>query len=149
VTLLDALHLAAGVLLAGAAFLVLLRMVRGPTIIDRMIASDVLVTLVLLALTADMVIGHHTRSLPLLLALSGTAVLGSVAVARYVSKHDRRADGQHPSTPKGAEKSQATERPAAPAERPRAAGKSQASGGPRASGEPRGSGAPRDPGRRN
>ncbi len=71
-TLVDSLHLAAGVLLAVAAGLVLVRMLRGPTIIDRMIASDVLVTLVLLAVVADMVIGHHTRSLPLLLALSGT-----------------------------------------------------------------------------
>lgn len=89
-TLIDVLHLTAGVLLAAAAGLVLVRMLRGPTIIDRMIASDVLVTLVLLALVADMVIGKHTRSMPLLFALSGTAVLGSIAVARYVSKHDRR-----------------------------------------------------------
>lgn len=94
-TLVDSLHLGAGVLLAVAAGLVLVRMLRGPTIIDRMIASDVLVTLVLLAVVADMVIGHHTRSLPLLLALSGTGVLGAIAVARYVSKHDRRAEG-HP-----------------------------------------------------
>jgi multicomponent Na+:H+ antiporter subunit F len=92
-TLVDVLNVATGVLLAVAAGLVVIRIVRGPTIIDRMLASDVLVTLVLLALVADMVIGGHTRSLPLLLALSGTAVLGSIAVARYVSKHDRRTEG--------------------------------------------------------
>jgi multicomponent Na+:H+ antiporter subunit F len=91
-TLVEVLHLLAGALMAAAAGLVLIRMLRGPTIIDRMVASDVLVTLVLLALVADMVMGDHTRSIPLLFALSGTSVLGSIAVARYVSKHDRGAD---------------------------------------------------------
>ncbi|WP_210506394.1 monovalent cation/H+ antiporter complex subunit F [Naasia sp. SYSU D00057] len=93
-TLVDILHLIAGVLFAGAAFLVLLRILRGPSIIDRMVSSDVLVTLVMLALIADMVANHHTRSIPLVLALAGTAVLGAIAVARYVSKHDRRSDGE-------------------------------------------------------
>jgi multicomponent Na+:H+ antiporter subunit F len=92
VTLVDILHAITGVLFAAAALLVLIRIVRGPSIIDRMVGSDVLVTLVLLALIADMVVNHHTRSVPLLLALSGTAVLGSIAVARYVSKHDRSPD---------------------------------------------------------
>jgi multicomponent Na+:H+ antiporter subunit F len=93
-TLVDILHTITGVLFAAAAGLVLLRMVRGPSIIDRMVASDVLVTLLMLALIADMVTGQHTRSIPLLLALSGTAVLGSIAVARYVSKHDRTSDDE-------------------------------------------------------
>ncbi|WP_210480726.1 monovalent cation/H+ antiporter complex subunit F [Naasia sp. SYSU D00948] len=88
----DVLHAATGILLAAAALLVLLRLVRGPAIVDRMVASDLLLTVVVLALVADMAIGGHTRSLPLVLALAGTAVLGAIAVARYVSKHDRRPE---------------------------------------------------------
>jgi multicomponent Na+:H+ antiporter subunit F len=93
-TLVDILNAISGVLFAASAGLVLIRIVRGPSIIDRMVGSDVLVTLVLLALIADMVVNHHTRSIPLLLALSGTAVFGSIAVARYVSKHDRSSDDE-------------------------------------------------------
>ncbi len=91
-SLLDVLHAATGVLLAVAAALVLIRLVRGPTIVDRMIASDLVLTIVLLALVAEMTINGHTRSLPLLIALAGTAVLGAIAVARYISKHDDRAE---------------------------------------------------------
>ncbi len=84
------LHTVVGVLLAVAILLVLIRLLRGPSIIDRMIASDVIVTLVLLTLVADMVINDTLRSLPIVVALSGTAVLAAVAVARYVSRQDRR-----------------------------------------------------------
>lgn len=84
------LHLAVFALMAAAFALVVVRLLKGPSIVDRMIASDVLVTLVLLTLVADMVVNRHLRTLPVLIALSGTAVLASVAVARYVSRQDRR-----------------------------------------------------------
>ncbi len=94
-TVVSVLHAATGILLAVAAVLVLIRLLRGPAIVDRMVASDLLVTIVVLALVAEMTIGHHLRSLPLVLAVSGTAVLGAIAVARYISKQDRtdHADG--------------------------------------------------------
>jgi len=80
------LHITAGVLLGLGAILVLYRLVRGPTILDRMIASDVLLTTVNLVLCVEMVIGRHTRTLPVVLVLAGTAVFGSIVVARYVSR---------------------------------------------------------------
>lgn len=92
----ELLHAAAAVLLSVAAVLVLIRLVRGPAIVDRMVASDLLLTIVVLALVAEMTVGAHTRSLPLVLAISGTAVLGGIAVARYVSKQDRRPEGSAP-----------------------------------------------------
>ncbi|PVZ96389.1 hypothetical protein DDQ50_05860 [Amnibacterium flavum] len=58
-----------------------------------MIASDVLLTTVILVLGAEMIIGGHTRTLPIVLVLTGTAVFGSIAVARYVSKHDKPGAG--------------------------------------------------------
>jgi multicomponent Na+:H+ antiporter subunit F len=71
---------------AGAA---LFRVVRGPSILDRMIASDVLLTTLLLAVGAEMVVSGHTWSIPLLLVLASTAIFGTVTVARYVAWRER------------------------------------------------------------
>lgn len=79
----------ASALFAVAAGLTLYRIVRGPTILDRMIASDVLVTTIILVLGAEMVAGGHTNSIPIMLALAAVAIFATVAVARYVSKQDR------------------------------------------------------------
>jgi multicomponent Na+:H+ antiporter subunit F len=84
-----ALHWVAGGILAVSAMLAVIRMVAGPTILDRMIASDVLLTTLLLVVGAEMVINHHTRTIPIMLVLAGTAAFATIAVARYVSKQDR------------------------------------------------------------
>ena len=85
------LHWIAGGLFAAAAFLALVRVVRGPSILDRMIASDVLLTTLILVVGAEMVVNGHTRNVPLMLVLSGVAIFATVAVAGYVSKQDRDA----------------------------------------------------------
>nr|WP_217270959.1 monovalent cation/H+ antiporter complex subunit F [Frigoribacterium sp. VKM Ac-2836] len=73
---------------AFAALASVIRIVRGPSILDRMIASDMLLTTLICVLAADMVFNGHTRTIPVILALALTAVLGSITVARYVSKQD-------------------------------------------------------------
>ena len=88
-SLLDALHLVAGTLFAAGAVLALIRIVRGPTILDRMIGSDVVLTVLILIVGAEMVFSGHTRTIPIMLVLTGTAAFGTIAVARYVSKQDR------------------------------------------------------------
>lgn len=79
----------ASALFAVAAGAALYRIVRGPTILDRMIASDVLVTTIILVLGAEMAARGHTNSIPIMLALAAVAIFATVAVARYVSKQDR------------------------------------------------------------
>ncbi len=76
------------VVFAAAALLALIRIVRGPSILDRVIAADVLLTEVLCILGADMAIGHHTRSLPIMLVIAAVGVFGSIAVARFVARRD-------------------------------------------------------------
>ena len=71
-----------------AGLLTLWRIVFGPSILDRAVASDVLLTLVMCALGADMVINHHTRSLPALLVIAAVGVFGSIAIARFVARRD-------------------------------------------------------------
>ena len=90
-TLISVLFLVAGILFAAAALFVLYRIVVGPSILDRMIASDVLLTTLILVVGAEMVYNGHTRTIPVMLVLASTAVFATVAVARYVSKQDKLA----------------------------------------------------------
>lgn len=78
----------AGALFGVAALCALYRIVRGPTVLDRVIASDVLVATVICALGAEMAFNDHTDTLPVLLVLALFAVLGSLSVARFLPVRD-------------------------------------------------------------
>jgi multicomponent Na+:H+ antiporter subunit F len=82
-----------------AALLVVYRIVRGPSILDRMIASDVLLTTLMLVVGAEMVLNGHTRTIPLMVVLASTAIFATIAVARYVSKQDRSASSTYTISP--------------------------------------------------
>ncbi len=82
----DWVFIAVGIMLTAAASMALFRIIRGPSILDRMIASDMLLTTFLCALGAEMIYNSHTRTLPAMLVLAATAFLASVVVARYVSR---------------------------------------------------------------
>lgn len=79
-----------GLLFGAAALLILYRVVRGPSLLDRVIASDVLITTLVLAAGAEMVINGHTRSIPLMLVLAAVAAFATIAVARYVGQQSRQ-----------------------------------------------------------
>ncbi len=85
-----ALPIVIGALFTIAALLAVYRIVRGPSILDRMIASDVLLTTILLVVGAEMVFNSHTRNIAMMLVLASIAIFGTVAVARFVSKQDQR-----------------------------------------------------------
>lgn len=74
---------------AAAALVTLYRIVVGPSILDRAVASDVLLTEVLCILGADMVVSRHTDTLPVLLVLASVGVFGSIVIARFVAGKDR------------------------------------------------------------
>lgn len=73
---------------AVAALLTVWRIITGPSILDRAVASDVLLTLVVCVLGAEMALNHHTRTLPLLLIVAAVGVFGSISVARFVARRD-------------------------------------------------------------
>ena len=75
-----------GVAFASAAFMGLYRIIRGPTILDRMIASDMLLTTIICALGVLLVYNPRAGTVPVMLVLAATAILGAVVVARYVSR---------------------------------------------------------------
>ena len=90
----DAMFVAVGCMLALASAASLYRIVRGPAILDRMIASDMLVTTIIIVLGVEMVYHEHTRSIPIMMVLALVAVFASMSVARYVSKQS--AERRHP-----------------------------------------------------
>ena len=73
---------------AVAAVITLWRIVIGPSILDRAVASDVLLTEVMCVLGAEMAINHHTRTLPVLLIIAAVGVFGSISIARFVARKD-------------------------------------------------------------
>lgn len=82
------LLLAIMVIFGVAAILTVVRIVRGPSILDRAVASDVLLTEVMCVLGAEMAINGHTRSIPVLLIIAAVGVFGSISVARFVARRD-------------------------------------------------------------
>ena len=76
------------VVFGAAAILTMIRIVRGPSILDRAVASDVLLTEVMCVLGAEMAINGHTRNIPVLLIIAAVGVFGSIAVARFVARRD-------------------------------------------------------------
>ncbi|RRJ88384.1 sodium:proton antiporter [Gulosibacter macacae] len=77
---------------AAAAVLALIRIVRGPSIVDRMAGSDTLLTVLICVLASEMALNGHLNTLPLLIALAMTASIGTLAVARFVSRVRRQSD---------------------------------------------------------
>jgi multicomponent Na+:H+ antiporter subunit F len=84
----NVLLIAIYVVFAVAALLTLWRIIIGPSILDRAVASDVLLTEVMCVLGAEMAINHHTRSLPVLLIIAAVGVFGSISIARFVARRD-------------------------------------------------------------
>ena len=82
------------VALALAAAGAIIRIARGPSLLDRVLAADVLLAILGAALCIDMAVNRHLNNLMLVVAISVIGFIGSVTVARFVA--DRR---EHPSEP--------------------------------------------------
>jgi multicomponent Na+:H+ antiporter subunit F len=78
----------ASIMFAVGALLAVYRIVIGPSVLDRVIASDVLVATIICALAAEMALNRHTDTLPVLLVLALFAVLGSLSVAHFLPARD-------------------------------------------------------------
>ena len=68
--------------LAVAALLLVARISLGPTMLDRVVALDVLVAVVICGLALEAAILRHTTTLPILGVLSLLGFVGSVSIAR-------------------------------------------------------------------
>jgi multicomponent Na+:H+ antiporter subunit F len=73
-------------LLAVAGVLAVVRMERGPSMLDRTIALDVLTTTLVAAVALEAAWSRRTDTVPLLVALSLVGFVGSVTIARFASR---------------------------------------------------------------
>jgi multicomponent Na+:H+ antiporter subunit F len=70
-------------MLALAALLLVIRIALGPTMLDRVVALDVLVAVIICGLALEAAANRHTTTLPVLVVLSLVGFVGSVSVARF------------------------------------------------------------------
>lgn len=82
------------VMLAGAAAGVLYRLVKGPSLLDRVLSSDVLLSVVVAAIALEMVWSDHSDYMMVIVTVSLLGFIGSVSVARFVQPTRPRKTGQ-------------------------------------------------------
>ncbi|WP_109472763.1 monovalent cation/H+ antiporter complex subunit F [Ornithinimicrobium cavernae] len=90
---------AIGILLVSASLLSVVRIITGPSVLDRVVATDVLVSIVVCSLGAQTALVEGSSTMPLLITLSLVGFMGSVAVARFVARdRDYPVDFDEPDT---------------------------------------------------
>ena len=75
-------------MLGVAALLLVLRISLGPTMLDRVVALDVLVAVMICGLALEAAVHRHTTTLPVLVVLSLLGFVGSVSIARFTPGSD-------------------------------------------------------------
>ena len=90
----DIAGLSALAMLLVGMILVLWRLARGPTAADRVIALDLLSVLVVAFRVAVSIHARETGYLDVAIAYACIAFLGTVALARYITRTSRRQSGQ-------------------------------------------------------
>lgn len=76
----------AGVMLTVAAVLALIRVVIGPTMLNRVMAMEVIVAVVVGGLALEAAYNQHTTTLPILLVLAMLGFVGATSVARFMMR---------------------------------------------------------------
>lgn len=72
-----------GLVLGISASLLVVRMTMGPTTLDRAIALEVIVSVLIVGIGIEAAVHQHTTTLPLLLVLTTVGFVGSVSIARF------------------------------------------------------------------
>jgi multicomponent Na+:H+ antiporter subunit F len=71
------------VMLGVAALMLVARITRGPTTLDRVIAVDVLIAASICILGLEAAVNQHTTTLPILIVLALLGFIGSASVASF------------------------------------------------------------------
>lgn len=100
-----AVYWAAYAMLGGGALLTLVRLARGPSLLDRVVATDVLLVIISAGLAVHATLARDPTVVPVLVVVSLLAFVGSVSVARYIGGMLIRSggDGQDVGLPEAAE----------------------------------------------
>ncbi|MBM0229306.1 MULTISPECIES: monovalent cation/H+ antiporter complex subunit F [Micromonospora] len=76
------------VLFSVTALLALARIYRGPSLLDRVVAADLLLSTMLGAVGAEAAVNRHATTLPVLVVLSLLGFVGSVAMVRFAVREE-------------------------------------------------------------
>ncbi|MCK9796086.1 MrpF/PhaF family protein [Isoptericola sp. 4D.3] len=87
--------IAAAVLLTVAALLALVRVERGPSMLDRAVALDALTITLVGAIAVEAIWSRRTETIPILVALSMVGFVGSVTMARFAAKEPESEGAPH------------------------------------------------------
>jgi len=82
------LAVALTVLLSVTALLALTRIYRGPSLVDRVVAADLLLATMLGAVGAEAAVNRHASTLPVLVVLSLLGFVGSVSLVRFAVREE-------------------------------------------------------------
>jgi multicomponent Na+:H+ antiporter subunit F len=100
-----AVFYAAYIMLGAGALLTLVRLARGPSLLDRVVATDVLLVIISAGLAVYAALRQDPTVVPVLVVTSLLAFVGSVSVARYIGGMlmTSTGDGQDVGLPAAAE----------------------------------------------
>ncbi|HEX6947744.1 MAG TPA: monovalent cation/H+ antiporter complex subunit F [Acidimicrobiia bacterium] len=82
--------ISAGMLAVGA-ILTIIRVEKGPTSLDRIVALDIVSNILIIAVALDAAVNLRTETVPILAALALVGFISSVAVARHASAEPEEA----------------------------------------------------------
>ena len=71
-------------LIGGGALLALVRLARGPSLLDRVVATDTLLVIISASLAVHAALVQDPTLVPVLVVVALLAFVGSVSVARYI-----------------------------------------------------------------
>ncbi|CCG01460.1 monovalent cation/H+ antiporter complex subunit F [Blastococcus saxobsidens] len=96
-------------MLGGGALLALVRLGRGPSLLDRVVATDTLLVIIAAGLAVHAALERDPTVVPVLVVVSLLAFVGSVSVARYIGGMllSSADDGQDVGLPEAAEETAA------------------------------------------
>ena len=98
-------------LIGGGALLALVRLARGPSLLDRVVATDTLLVIISAGLAVHAARVQDPTLVPVLVVVALLAFVGSVSVARYIGGmllRSRSEDGRDVGLPVATEEREAS-----------------------------------------
>ncbi|EHN11355.1 Na(+) H(+) antiporter subunit F [Patulibacter medicamentivorans] len=89
----------AATMLGVAGLLALIRIVRGPAVLDRIVGLDVLLSCLIGGIGLEAAFNRHGTTLPILAVLALLGFVGSVAVARFAAGDEDERSGEREGRP--------------------------------------------------
>lgn len=77
------------VVLAMSALLVLIRMAKGPSTLDRVVAADVMLAVTIGGIGLEAALNRHATTLPVIFVLSLLGFASALSMARFVADRDK------------------------------------------------------------